>query len=159
MKPVARVVVVAAVLAVICSAAMAASSTTQVVTINVSNINEISVSAAVTLTIATATAGADPDSVTNNATTYSITTNGSGKKIAGKIDSAMPTGLTLSANLAAPTGGTSVGYVSLTATNQDLVTGITKVKGTPGITLKLDATPAADPTVTAITRTITYTIL
>ena len=58
--------------------------------------------------------------------TYDISNNVTNYKITGKIDSAMPTNTALKLNLTAPTncGGTSAGAVSLTATDQDLVTGI-----------------------------------
>jgi hypothetical protein len=70
----------------------------------------------------------------------------------------MPAGLTLSSSLAAPTGGTSAGFLSLSTVAVDLVTGITKLaQGSLGVSYTLDATPAAG-VVTSATRLVTYTI-
>lgn len=144
------------------SVAWAASSDTQTVTYEVSAINEISVSAdTVSLTISTATAGSEPDPATDNSTTYNITTNGTGMKITGAIDSAMPTGLTLEVNLAAPTGatgGTDVDISSATETSAaDLVTGITQVaEDNLTITYTLSATVEVAPT--SGSKTVTFTV-
>lgn len=145
------------------SVAWAASSDTQTVTYEVSAINEISVSAdTVSLTISTATAGSEPDPATDNSTTYNITTNGTGMKITGAIDSAMPTGLTLEVNLAAPTGatgGTDVDISSATETEgaADLVTGISKVaEDNLTITYTLSATVEVAPT--SGSKTVTFTV-
>jgi hypothetical protein len=87
-----------------------------------------------------------------------VTTNQTGAKITASIGSAMPSGVTLSANMAAPSGGTSAGYQSLSTTAVDLVTGITKLNAS-GLSLsyKLDATSAAG-TLSSTTRVVTYTI-
>ncbi|MDI3543420.1 MAG: hypothetical protein PWP57_1025 [Candidatus Atribacteria bacterium] len=140
--------------------ALAANTATQTVTYQVDAINEISVSGDPSaLTVSTATAGSEPDAVTDNSTTYAITTNETSKKITGAIDTAMPTGLTLEVNLAAPTaGGTSAGDVALSATAADLVTGIAQIAESGlGITYTLSATVAAG-VVTSATKTVTLTL-
>ncbi|MBM3477489.1 MAG: hypothetical protein FJX75_29820 [Armatimonadetes bacterium] len=146
-------------LALVGSAALAANTANQTVTFQVSAINEISVSGNPgALTVSTATAGAEPDQVTDASTTYNLTTNGNNKKITGALDTAMPADVTLKVNLAAPTGGTSAGDVTLSATAQNLVTGISKkAEGTKGITYKLSATVAAG-VVSQATRTVTLTV-
>ena len=71
---------------------------------------------------------------------------------------ALPICLTLSANLAAPTGATSASFQSLSTVSVDLVTAITKLaQGSLTATYKLDATAAAG-VVASATRLVTYTI-
>ena len=70
----------------------------------------------------------------------------------------MPSGVTLSASLAAPTGATSVGPVALTGTAQDLVTGIATLNESGKvITYNLSATSAAG-VVASASKTVTLTI-
>jgi hypothetical protein len=139
--------------------AQAANTATQTVTYEVQAINEITVDGAPSLTIDSATAGSAPDSVSDNSTTYSITTNGTNKKITAAIDTEMPTGLTLEVELAAPTGGTSSGIMTLSGTDSDVVTAITPVAETAlQIGYTLGATPAAG-VVVSNTKTVTFTIV
>ncbi len=137
----------------------AGNTATQTVTFEILPINELAVSGSpATLTVSTATAGSEPNAATNATTTYRITTNVTGKKITGKIDSAMPSGTTLQINLAAPTGGTSAGDVTLSTTDQDLVTGLTLSLVTgETITYTFSATTEAG-TLTAESRTVTLTL-
>ncbi len=108
--------------------AMAGNQAQQTVSFQIDAINEISVSGNPgTLVINSATAGQDPDPDEDTSTTYSITTNQEGKKIVGKINSAMPSYTKLEINLAAPTGAESEGDVELGTSDQDLVTGISKL--------------------------------
>lgn len=135
------------------------ATSTQTVTFEVDAINEISVTGdPSSLVISTATAGSNPDSVTDTSSTYSITTNESSKKITAAIDSAMPDDVTLSVTLDAPTGATSAGSTSLSATAADVVTGISEVAETGlGIDYELDATVAAG-TMSSGSRTVTFTL-
>ena len=145
-------------LSFVASAAAFAQTATQIVTFQVNAINQISVAGAPSLTITTAVAGSAPTSVTDNVSTWAVTTNQSTAKITGSLSAAMPAGLTLSANLGAPAGATSAGLTALTATAVDLVTGITKLNASGlGLTYQLDATSAAG-VVSSSTRTVTYTI-
>ena len=150
---------VAAAGALLVSHVACAQTARQTVTFQVDAINQISVSAAtVSLDINTAVAGANPTSATSSGLTWAVTTNQSGAKITGILNSDMPAGLTLSATLGAPTGAASVGAVSLSSTSVDLVTGISQLAA-PSLSLSytLDATPAAG-VVASTTRTVTYTI-
>lgn len=139
--------------------AFAGPTATQTVTYEVTAINELSVSGdPAALTVSTATAGSAPNSVSDASTTYAITTNETSRKITGAINTAMPAGVTLSANLAAPTGATSAGAVALTGTAQDLVTGISTLNESgKTITYSLSATSAAG-VVPSATKTVTLTI-
>ena len=149
--------IVALALMIGASSAASAQTATQTVTFQVDAINQIAFSGSPSLVINTATAGSAPTAATA-AATWAVTTNQSGAKITASIASNMPAGLTLSASLAAPTGGSSAGAQSLSTTAVDLVTGITKLaEGSLGVTYSLSATPAAG-VVSSTTRTVTYTI-
>jgi hypothetical protein len=148
-----------ALLVVAAAASASAQTATQTVTMQVDAINLISISGTPSLTISAAVAGGAPTSVTSTGNTWAVTTNQTGAKITASIASAMPTGITLSANMGAPAGsGASAGYQSLGTTAVDLVSGITKLNET-GLSLsyKLDATAAAG-TLSSTTRVVTFTI-
>jgi len=139
--------------------ALAGPTATQTVTYEVTAINELTVSApTVSLTVNAATAGSAPTSATDASTSYAITTNESARKITGSINTNMPAGVTLSASLAAPTGGTSGGALALSTTAVDLVTGIATLNETgKTITYSLAATAAAG-VVTSASKTVTLTV-
>ena len=135
-----------------------AQPTTQVVTFEVLPINVISFTGTPSLTITTAVAGSNPTTVTLSTSRWNVTTNQTGAKITASIPTNVPTGLTLSVNLQAPTGGTSLGYRALSTISQDLVTGVTKRNQTNRtVNYRLAATAAAG-VVASTTRVVTYTI-
>ena len=135
-----------------------AQAANQTLSFGITAINQIAFVGTPSLTITSATAGSAPTSATNAAATWAVTTNQSGAKITASIPTAMPAGLTLSANLVAPAGGVSAGYQALDVIAVDVVTGITKVaQGGMAVTYKLDATPAAG-VVPSASRVVTYTI-
>ena len=134
-----------------------AQTATQTVSYEVAAINEISVSGSPSLLINDATPGSGLTSATAGGT-YAITTNQTNRKITAEIDSNMPAGVTLSVSLAAPSGGTSAGAVTLSTTAQDVVTGVSNVNQSGlSISYGLSATVAAG-VVPAGNRTVTYTI-
>jgi hypothetical protein len=138
---------------------MAATSANQIVTFSVIPVNEIAVAGnPAAMVVNAATPGSQPDVVTDNSTTYSISSNGTNIKITGSIDTPLPTGVTLKVNLTAPTGGSSAGDVPLGVSPSDLVTGTTKVAES-GLTIiyKLNATVVAGVVVTS-NRTVTLTV-
>ncbi|HPW48325.1 MAG TPA: hypothetical protein PLJ97_03195 [Candidatus Saccharibacteria bacterium] len=139
----------------------AADTATQTVTYEVTAINEISVSAStLSLKVNTATAGSEPTAVTDATTTYAITTNGTGIKITGKIDTAMPTGVTLEVLLEDPDaeGGATSTEGTLSATAVDLVTGIaTLAVSGKTITYTLSATVAVG-VVESADKIVTFTL-
>jgi hypothetical protein len=148
----------AGILTVALSTAALAQTATQTVTFQVDAINRISVAGTPALVINTAVAGSAPTSATSSTNSWAVTTNQTGAKITGSIASDMPSGLTLSATLAAPAGATSAGKQALSSTAVDLVTTITKLNaGGLGLTYDLDATAAAG-VVTSSTRLVTFTI-
>lgn len=110
-----------------------------------------------TLTINTATAGSQPTAATDSTTSYAVWTNYA-QKIYGSLASNMPSGVTLTANLVATTGGTSAGAVTLSTTSATLVSGVNNsYQSGLGITYTLSATPSAAQ-VTGSTNTVTFTI-
>jgi hypothetical protein len=141
------------------TAAYAGNSAQQTVTYEVQAINELSVSSpTVSLTVNSATAGQAPNVATDATTTYSITTNETGRKITGAINSNMPSGVTLSVTLGAPTGASSAGKQALSTTAVDLVTGISTLNETgKSIGYELAATSAAG-VVASASKTVTLTI-
>ena len=136
-----------------------AQTATSSVTYEVQAINEMSLSGnPAALVINSATAGSAPDDAVNSATTWAITSNETNRKVTGAIDLNMPTGVTLSVNMAAPTGGTSAGATALSSIAKDLVTGVSTVQESGlGVTYTLSATTAAG-VVASSSRTLTYTI-
>lgn len=112
-----------------------------------------------TLTVSTATAGQQPNSATNNSTTYNLSTTTTVRSILGRVGLSMPSGLTLSVQLAAPTGATSAGSKSMTTTNQTLVSSIptNTIQNNLTVTYTFSATAAASQ-VTNGSRTLTLTL-
>ncbi len=137
----------------------AATTATAIVTFTIASIDSITVSGnPAAFVINSATAGSPPTTLTDTTTTYAITTNNTARKITGAIDTAMPTGVTLSVALAAPSTGTSAGTVALSTTAANLVTAIANVaQAGLQITYTLAATVNAAPAALA-TRTVTYTV-
>ena len=148
-----------ATLALVALSATAASAQTanQTVTFQVDAINQIAFTGSPSLVINTATAGSGPANATATAS-WAVTTNQSGAKITGSLNSNMPAGLTLSVDLAAPAGASSAGAQGLSTVAVDLVTSITQLaQGALSVGYTLSATPAAG-VVASTTRTVTYTI-
>ena len=111
------------------------------------------------MVITTAAAGSSPTGVSNSATTYSVTNlTLFPKKITAQLNSAMPAGVTLKITLAAPSGATSLGAVTLTTTPQDVVQNIgLGTFSNLTITYQLSATTAAG-VVAAASKTVTLTL-
>jgi len=139
------------------ASAAQAQTATQSVTFQVDAINEIAFTGSPSIAIVTATAGSAPTA--EQATgTWAVTTNGSSMKLTASINSAMPAGLTLTANLTAPTGGSSAGATSLGTVAADVVTGISQ-KAESGLNVTYELTAALSAgVVSSQSRTVTYTI-
>lgn len=135
---------------------------TAVVTYEVESITQLNLNGAANVKIVAGTAGAGLPSVTDSTgVTYDITNNAGtdSKKLVGKINTAMPANTVLSVSVTAPSGASSAGFVALTASDQDLVTGIDNVnEASVAISFKLDATVAAG-VVASATKTFTMTIV
>lgn len=153
-----RLAMTAGLLAACALPSVQAQSATQVVTFRVNPVNVIAFTGAPSLKITTAVAGANPTQVTLSTSRWAVTTNQTGAKITASIPANVPAGVTLSVNLAAPTGGTSLGYKALTTVSVDLVTGITKRSQTNRVVNYRLAATAAAGVITSTTRVVTYTI-
>jgi len=129
---------------------------TQQVSINVEEIDVISISGSVNMTINTVTAGEAPDAATASAT-YAVTTNGKNRKISAELDQDMPEGLTLYAEMSAPGEARSKGKVELGSKSKSLIDKLTKVNAA-GLTLAYEAVATVDADPDNVTRTVTYTI-
>jgi len=131
----------------------------QTVTLQVDPIQQISAAGAPSLHITTAVAGQAPTGITNNSSgTYSITSNDGTVKIQAKIDTAMPSGTQLRLT-AATTGGTVVPRVSLSDSDQDLVTGLHLVsEADKALTYEFLATAAAGK-LSSFEKLVTLTIV
>jgi len=139
--------------------ALGADVGTHLMTFDFQAINEIEVTGSPILTVASAVAGEQPQEATDSSSTCAITTNGTNKRITAIIDTAMPAHVTLKVGVTAPSGsGISQGYVTLTTSASNVVTGISHVADSnPTITYKLSATVQAGMLSTD-TRTVTFTL-
>jgi hypothetical protein len=94
-----------------------------------------------------------------DSTTYDVSNAAGTKKIVGRLNTLMPAHVSLTVQAAAPIGATSAGAVTLTASDQDLVTGIGVVTQSGlAISFTLNATVAAG-TIAAGTKTLTLTLV
>ncbi len=137
----------------------AATTANATITYTIGSIDSLAISGNPgTLTINSATAGSSPTAASDTTTTYAVTTNNSGRTITGQLSSALPTGVSLSVTLAAPTGATSAGSVTLTTSPQSLVTGISTIaEGSLLVTYYLTATTGS-PQAAGSSTTVTYTL-
>jgi len=111
-------------------------------------------------TVATAVAGSGPTALTNSVTTYFVKSKhpAGAQKITAQLDSPMPTGTTLTIQMAPSAAATSLGPLSLDMTPRNIVINIDKENGsTLGITYVFTATVVAG-VVPSQTRTVTLTM-
>jgi hypothetical protein len=143
---------------VIAAGASHAAAQTQAVTLEVQTVNKLAFSSGtIALQINNGTAGGGLTAATGTGT-YSITTNDTTQKITAQIDQATPTGVTLSVDLTAPSGGTSTAQ-QLGTTAVDVVTGISKVSSSGlNVVYTLSAVVSAG-VVPQTSRTVTYTLV
>lgn len=113
------------------------------------------------LRISTAVAGSEPITVSNSATTYTVTTPPANRlyKITARLSAPMPVGVTLTGSFAAPPSATSLGAIALDATDRDVVLDVPRrTNATQGITYTLSATVTAG-VIPNSTRIVTLTIV
>lgn len=142
------------------STAQGQTTGTAAVTLNVSAVNALSVSGNPgTMIVNSATPGSEPAAVTNALTTYAYSSNGTNKKITGALNQGMGSNLTMEVQLAAPTGGSSAGYVSMSTTSQNLANGITKRnESAKTVTYRFTARVAAG-VLSSTQKTLTLTLI
>lgn len=111
-----------------------------------------------TLIVDSAVPGSEPDPVTDATTTYDVTVL-TLSKIVGRLDSSMPTGVEVRVELEAPNGAVSQGVVTLTTSDQDLVTDVGS--GTySGLAITYELVATVDAGTTALDdRTVTLSVV
>jgi hypothetical protein len=135
-----------------------AQTGTTAVTFTFQAIDEIAVTGAPILTINSAIAGQQPQPVINTSSTFSVSTNGTNKRITASSNKQMPANTTLEIQLTAPGSGTSTGYKTLSTVATDVVTGISHVAAaSKTITYRFSATTAAGVLSDSCTVTLTLT--
>lgn len=144
--------------AIAASQSQAQNTATQTVTFQVNAITRLAFTGSPSLTITDAVPGDAPTSVTASGT-WALTNNQLAQKITASIASNMPGGLTLSADVAAPTlSGTSLGKRALSTATVDVITGVGRQNQSGlNVTYTLDATSDAG-SIGSSTRVVTYTI-
>jgi hypothetical protein len=142
------------------NAAAQSDSDTMTVNFQVDVISVIDISgSSVSLTINSVNSVGGGVANATDSSTYAITNNDTGKKITGALDSAMPSNVTLTLSLGAPTGAVSEGTKTLSDSATDLVTSIEGVNQTGlAMSFTLSATVAAGVQ-DAATRTLTLTLV
>jgi len=129
---------------------------TSAVTFRFQEIDEIAITGSPLLTISSAVAGQEPQPVVDTSSTYSISTNGTNKRITASISRSMPPHTTLEIQLEDPGSGTSMGFVTLSTVAADVVTGISRAAAANRtITYRFSATTAAGILTKACTVTLT----
>jgi hypothetical protein len=110
------------------------------------------------MTINSAIAGQAPTNAVNTSTTYSVSVIGT-KSIVGAINTNTQANVTLKVSLAAPLGATSAGLVTMSTTNQTLVSNVINATTISGLQINytLSATASAAQ-VAGATRTVTFTL-
>lgn len=111
------------------------------------------------LIVNSATAGSDPDAASDATTTYGVDITTDNKKITGAINTAMPANTSLKVTLAAPSGATSVGQVTLSTSAQDLVTGLLNGTNENGLSITYEYSSTIEAgVISSSSKTVTLTI-
>ena len=111
------------------------------------------------LTISSATAGAQPNAVTGTTSFSTVLSFPGQMRVNARLDVNMPANTTMTVRVTAPSGGTSLGNVSLDTTPRDVV-----IAATPVFFTNVTLFYTFNGTVTAgvlpvTTRTVTFTLL
>jgi hypothetical protein len=111
------------------------------------------------LTITTATPGSQPTTVTGS-TTYSTVISFPGQmRVTGQLDANMPANTTMTVRVTAPSGGTSLGTVTLDTTPRDVVIAATPAFFTNATLLYTFSGTVLAGVLPITTRTVTFTLL
>jgi hypothetical protein len=126
------------------------------VTIDLAEMNAISVGGDVEIVLDAVTAGRDPTPQTAESG-YRLTTNSTeARKVTASISGFEQDGITLKVELTSPGTGETAGQKTLTSEAKDLVNNIEQVAGSGNITYTASATAQADPG--TYDQTVTYTV-
>jgi hypothetical protein len=138
------------------AAAQSSDEASHTVTIDVQEMNAITVGGDVSITLDAVTAGQAPDPKTVESS-YDLTTNSpDARKVTASIEGFDEDGITLEAELTTPGSGASAGWKVLSSSPVDLITEVEQVAGSGTITYRASATPQADPG--SYDQTVTYTV-
>lgn len=150
-----RILAIAAAAVLVLGTAGNAAAQTAAVTYEITAINETTFTGTPAKLLIDA--ASDLAGVSDITTTWAVTTNQTDMAVQGEV-SVLPAGVTLEVELEAPTAGVATKR-ALTATAQDLVTGITTLSESGlVVTYTLSATPAAGVVAEQI-ATVTYTVV
>jgi len=111
------------------------------------------------LTITSATAGAQPNAVTGSTVFSTVITFTGQKRVSAQLNTNMPANTTITVKLTAPSGGTSLGNVTLDTTPRDVVIAATPVFFTNVTLFYTFSGTVAAGVMPITTRTVTYTLL
>ncbi len=139
---------------------LASNVATQTVVFSIDSISEIAFSSdPYILNASQAIPGCNPKDVIDTTSFYAITSNGCSEKIVACLNSPMPMGTALFVWLTAANGATSQGGVYLDSSNQNLVTGISRVaQGNLPVSYLFKSSTSAGilpPTARIVTYTLT----
>ena len=138
-------------------AAQTSDDASHEVTIDIEEMNAITVGSDVTITLDAVTAGQAPTPKSAEST-YRLTTNSTdARKVTAAISGFDQEGITLKAELTAPGAGQSAGQKTLTDEPVNLVNDISQTAGTGSITYTAEATAQSDPG--SYSQTVTYTVM
>jgi hypothetical protein len=131
---------------------------TQVVRLEIRPINQVALSGTTTFTLP-ARSGSQAEIVTSASASYAITTNEENRRILVALDEHMPSGVTLTMRMAAPSGARAGESVTLSADPQVAVTGISRLNARDlGIDFTL-RTAASAVIPSTVTRTVRVTLV
>lgn len=145
--------------ALLCCPTLFAATGTATVSYTIGSITQIAFSGNPgTLTINSVTPGVGLNNAVDSSTSWALTTNLSSQKVTAQLSSSFPSGITLSINLTAPSGASSIGSVAINAaTATTLVTGISNSVAS-GLTVTYTLAATVTAPLGSLSRTVTYTL-
>lgn len=103
------------------------------------------------LAISTAVPGGPPEAVSDQTTSYNLTGITTTSRVVGRLSQSLPAGVTLKVTLAAPGGATSLGAVTLTTSDQNLVR-LIPPGNYSGLAIRYELSAATSAGVTAVSN-------
>jgi len=112
------------------------------------------------LTVGSAPPGSPLDPASDASTTYTVTTTAAGQRIVARLDTPLPSGVTLTVSLTPPSGAANEGEITLSTVDQTVVGSIPAAGTYSGlaITYRLAAVTAAGPVPTTV-RSVVLTVV
>lgn len=110
------------------------------------------------LVVSTAVAGFELSPATDATATVTVTTSGTNQKILARLSTALPPGVSLTMSIAPPTGATGHGNVSLTTSDQNIVTGLPDATTYSNLSITYTLTATTSATIETIMRTVVISL-